>query len=380
MKKFNKILVLILALTLTVSAMCISAFAASASSSSTKAGEQGTVTFTFDSVVGVDGSFDIGDGIIIDEISNNAYQGDVSPDSVYLSSAEPTTITITIKYTVASDAAAGTTPNIKFSGREWATINGDANSANTTANITVSSTTPSTPSLPSISFADTTELKAQIAIAEALKETDYTVTTWEAMIKALNYGKTLVSSFNQAKVDEATTNLKATIAALVKIDRTALIDAMNKADALFNKNADTKLWKALADATANGANLMNSRTQADIDAGVTALLNAIKAVEELLAKGPETIEKIVEVEKIVEKPVEVIKEVEKVVEKEVIKEVLVEVPAEGSNLVWIILLVISIVINVGLAVLVVLYFIKKKNNQKDNTPLVDYNIEEDDNK
>ena len=162
---------------------------------------------------------------------------------------------------------------------------------------------------------------------------------------------------------------------------------MNKADALFNKNADSKLWKDLHDAVVNGGELMTSRTQADIDAGVTALLYAIKAVEALLNKAPETVikevEKVVEVTKEVEKivEVEVTKEVEKVVEKEVIKEVPVEVPGEeGSNLVWIILLIISIVINVALAVLVVLYFIKKKSNKKDNTPLVNYNIEEDDNK
>ena len=94
-------------------------------------------------------------------------------------------------------------------------------------------------------------------------------------------------------------------------------------------------------------------------------------IKELSADNPVSIETVYRVD---------VKEVEKVVEKEVIKEVPVEVPAEGSNLVWIILLIISIVINVALAVLVVLYFIKKKNNQKDNTPLVDYNIEEDDNK
>ena len=49
----------------------------------------------------------------------------------------------------------------------------------------------------------------------------------------------------------------------------------------------------------------------------------------------------------------------------------------GGNICWIILLIISAVLNVGFAVLVILYFIMRKKNAVDNTPLVDYNINDD---
>ena len=379
MKRLNKILVLVLALTIALSAMCISAFAAD-----TKAGESGSITFTFANVYGVDGAITADAGITITNVTSNVQDAACVNNKVFIYSASQTTIEVIVYYTVDANATVGSAFAVNFDGSTYGLNDQVGTIVKNTDYVTVAA--QSSGSTIIVPKADTTALEAQIEIAEALNEIDYTEESWATMQAALTAGKRLLNSFSQTAVNNATAKLKDAIAALVKIDRAALIDAMNKADALFNKNADSKLWKELHDAVVNGGELMTSRTQADIDAGVTALLNAIKAVEALLNKAPETVikevEKVVEVTKEVEKivEVEVTKEVEKVVEKEVIKEVPVEVPAEGSNLVWIILLIISIVINVALAVLVVLYFIKKKNNQKDNTPLVDYNIEEDDNK
>lgn len=379
MKRLNKILILVLALTIAFSALCISASAVD-----TKAGESGTITFTFSGVYGVDGAVTADAGLAITNVTSNVQDAACVNNKVFIYSAEQTTIEVVVSYKVDASAALGTVYTVSFNGSTYGLNDQVGTNVNYSDYIVVATTSSGSSSV--VAKADSTELKAQIAIAEGLNEIDYTEESWANLQSALSTGKRYVNSYSQTAVNNATAKLKDAIAALVKLDRAALIDAMNKADALFNKNADSKLWKDLHDAVVNGTALMTSRTQADIDAGATALLNAIKAVEALLNKAPETVIKEVEVTKEVEKIVEVTKEVEKIVEvevevpKEVIKEVPVEVPAEGSNLVWIILLIISIVINVGLAVLVVLYFIKKKNNQKDNTPLVDYNIEEDDNK
>ena len=382
MKRLNKILILVLALTIAFSALCISASAAD-----TKAGESGSITFTFANVYGVDGAVTADAGVTITNVTSNVQDAACVNNKVFIYSAEQTTIQVIVYYTVDANATVGSAFAVNFDGSTYGLNDQVGTIAKATDYVTVAAQSSGGTTIV-VPKADTTALEEQIAIAEALNEVDYTEESWATMQAALTAGKRLLNSFSQTAVNNATAKLKDAIAALVKLDRAALIDAMNKADALFNKNADSKLWKELHDAVVNGGELMTSRTQADIDAGVTALLNAIKAVEALLNKAPETVikevtvevtkevEKIVEVEKVVTETVEV----EKVVEKEVIKEVPVEVPAEGSNLVWIILLIISIVINVALAVLVVLYFIKKKSNQKDNTPLVNYNIEEDDNK
>ena len=382
MKRLNKILILVLALTIAFSALCISASAAD-----TKAGESGTITFTFANVYGVDGAVTADAGVTITNVTSNVQDAACVNNKVFIYSAEQTTIQVIVYYTVDANATVGSAFAVNFDCSTYGLNDQVGTITKATDYVTVAAQSSGGTTIV-VPKADTTALEEQIAIAEALNEVDYTEESWATVQAALDAGKRLLSSFSQTAVNNATAKLKDAIAALVKLDRAALIDAMNKADALFNKNADSKLWKELHDAVVNGGELMTSRTQADIDAGVTALLNAIKAVEALLNKAPETVikevtvevtkevEKIVEVEKVVTETVEV----EKVVEKEVIKEVPVEVPAEGSNLVWIILLIISIVINVALAVLVVLYFIKKKSNQKDNTPLVNYNIEEDDNK
>ena len=377
MKRLNKILILVLALTIALSAMCISASAAN-----TKAGESGTITFTFANVYGVDGAITADAGITITNVTSNVQDAACVNNKVFIYSAEQTTIQVIVYYTVDANATVGSAFAVNFDGSTYGLNDQVGTIVKDTDYVTVAAQSGSGTII--VPKADTTELEAQIAIAEGLNEIDYTEESWATLQAALSAGKRLLNSFSQTAVNNATAKLKDAIAALVKLDRAALIDAMNKADALFNKNADSKLWKDLHDAVVNGGNLLTSRTQADIDAGVTALLNAIKAVEALLNKAPETVIKEVEVTKIVTETVEVEKVVTEIVEKEVpkevIKEVPVEVPVEKTNAVWLVLFIISLIINLGLAVLVVLYFIKKKNNQKDNTPLVDYNIEEDDDK
>ena len=67
------------------------------------------------------------------------------------------------------------------------------------------------------------------------------------------------------------------------------------------------------------------------------------------------------------------------------KKVEVEVPPKGEycnipmHKVWPVLFFVSLAVNVALIVLIIVYISKKKKNQKDNTPLVDYDIADDEN-
>ena len=70
---------------------------------------------------------------------------------------------------------------------------------------------------------------------------------------------------------------------------------------------------------------------------------------------------------------------------EVEKKVEVEVAPKGEycnipmHKVWPVLFFVSLAVNVALIVLIIVYISKKKKNQKDNTPLVDYDIADDEN-
>lgn len=204
---------------------------------------------------------------------------------------------------------------------------------------------------------DYTELEKQITIAEGLNEADYTDISWEAVANALESAKTATTSENQAEVDAAAATLKSAIAVLVRMNYTALNDAI----AAVQEHADNEdlsaLWKQMCELLDKAQELLNSGDQAAVDACAAEL-------EALLA---EIIAKIAEIKDantvIVEKPV----------------------PTEptddycniGSHRVWPILFWISLSINVVGVVLFVVIFMSKRKKTTDDTPLVDYDIADD---
>lgn len=362
MKRIYKILSFVLVAVFMMSMISVSALAVTP-------GGNGSVTFTFDDITSVTADFATSDKVTITSVTfSGSLQGDCTSSRIVLygSTKNPTDVTVTVRYTLANDAAIGSDQYITLSGRTYdGTDNvGDAFEIKKEIKVTEPSDpnppTPPTPSDPIL--ANTTALREQIKIARALVETDYSVESWKELKSALDEANLRLDSTSQSAVDKATERLKAAIEALVAVDRTALVDAIAKADAVINGSEDAKAWAALSEALINGNALLEGRSQKEIDAAVAAILDAIKAIEALPEKEPETIIEKVEVP--VEVPVEV----------------LVEVPGEKEMpVVALVLLIVSAVLNVALIALVVLYLVKKKSNSKDNTPLVNYNIEDDDN-
>ncbi|MBE6654911.1 MAG: hypothetical protein E7608_05580 [Ruminococcaceae bacterium] len=371
MKRFYKALILVLVLSLAFCALCLPVSAASASG---QRGATVTVSTAVSGVMGINGKISVSGNAISSYTISVTDAMSTGTDSFFtVTSVAPKTYVVTVKCTISSSANIGDTATVTISG-DKVMQDGSMGTFSEAHLVTVAAATP-------VVTIDYSKLSEQIKIANELNKNDYTAESWEAMLAALNEARANLKSTSQVRVDASTNKLRTAIASLVKLDRTKLLQAIDEAGKLFVKNDDTKAWKDFVDAVNTANEMLTSNVQKDIDDAANALLSAVAALTEIVNRPPETVEKIVEVTKEVEKIVEVTKEV--IVEVPV--EVTVEVPTEPtepfcnktSHNVWLVLLIISAVINVAFIVLTVVYFIRKKNNHKDTTPLVNYSIEED---
>ena len=204
---------------------------------------------------------------------------------------------------------------------------------------------------------NTTELDNQLQIAQGLAQKDYTAATWAAVASALEAAEAAKAGTDQTAIDNAAKALKDAMAGLVKMNFTALQDALNAVNAHAGNKEISGIWNEMHALLVQAQELMLSGDQAAVD----------KCVADLAAKLAE-----------IEAEVEKLEKVEQV-------EVEVQVPVEptdpycnkGAHTVWIILMWVSVAINVAAAALVVTYFVLKKKKEGDETPLVEYDIDED---
>lgn len=208
----------------------------------------------------------------------------------------------------------------------------------------------------SLGKVDYSELERQIAIANGLSQSDYTSDSWAVLENALAKAQNALSSKNQDTVDSAARELASAIAALVKMDYSALLEALAAVENFAQSNEIYELWLKLADAVNRGKLLLNSGDQLSVDASAQEIMSILAQLTAALAEqGPNV----------------------------VVQEVQVEVPPQddycniGFHKVWPVLFFISLAINVGLVVLIVVYINKRKQSLKDDTPLVDYDIDDD---
>lgn len=373
MKRFYKALILVIVLSLAFCALCLPVSAASASG---QRGATVTVSTAVSGVMGINGTISVSGNAISNYTVSVTDAMSTGVDSFFtVTSVTPKAYVVTVKCTISNSANIGDTATITISG-DKVYQDGTMGTFSETHTVKVAAATP-------VVTIDYSKISEQIKIANELNKNDYTSESWEAMLTALNEARANLKSTSQVRVDASTNKLKTAIASLVKIDRTKLLQAIDEAGKLFAKNDDTKAWKDFVDAVNTADEMITSNVQKDIDDAANALLSAVAALTEIVNRPAETVEVTKEV--VVTK--EVIKEVE--VTKEVIKEVPVEVTVEvpteptepfcnkSSHKVWLVLLIISAVINVAFIVLTVVYFLRKKNNHKDTTPLVNYSIEED---
>ncbi len=304
----------ILVLALTV-VLAINALCISAFAASTKPGTAGSVSYTFEDVYGLDGTVSVSGTDIFSD-----YTISVTSDGDGVAVASGNTLfcfgldSEADSYVVTIDYV------VKAGAAEGATANFVFNGSTCT-------TITSQGEMNNVAQED---LKLASVTASATGAAGVNYTELEAQIAAA-----------KAYMAEAK-------------DVEGFVNALNKADALLNGNA----------------------TQAEVDAAATTLKSAIEALKKAMANGGKT-EIVTEI-------------VTQVVEKEVIKEVpvekIVEVPADptdpfcnkGVHTVFLVLFIVFAIATTALTVLYAIGYGRKKNNRKDTTPLVNYNIEDDD--
>ncbi len=120
---------------------------------------------------------------------------------------------------------------------------------------------------------DKSELEKAIADAEALNEDEYTSATWAALEEVLEKAGEVYEDPDalQPEVDDAVKAIRDAIAALVKrADKTALKEAIAKAEALNGSDYTSATWAAVKDDI--------DAVQEDADSAAEALTDAIAAL------------------------------------------------------------------------------------------------------
>lgn len=267
----------------------------------------------------------------------------------------PGTKTVTAKVTAPSGAAVGTVYTVTFDYECWdaegqliesntatytvEVVSGGSSGGNSGSSGGSSSSGSSSSGSGSSGSAvkvDLSKLQELIDKASNLKKDGYTADSWNKMVDALTKAQAALSSTNQDEIDAAAKALGDALNGLVKMDYSKLLDAIARAKELGKDNEVNSLWLALLDALTNGNLMLASDDQAQVDA-------AAKQINDL-------IEQLLDGSKFCNISI---------------------------HKVWPILFFISLAANVVLVVVLVKKNGTKKKNQVDNTPLVDYDISDD---
>ena len=132
--------------------------------------------------------------------------------------------------------------------------------------------------------ADTAELEALIAEAEALNEDEFTPVTWAPFEEILEDAKAVLADLNatQEEVDAAAEALAAALQALTEGgDKSALQAAYDASQALVETAYTAESWAAVPAAQEAAKAVLDdpNATQEDVDAAYEALMNALNTLE-----------------------------------------------------------------------------------------------------
>ncbi len=204
---------------------------------------------------------------------------------------------------------------------------------------------------------DDGDLLRQIAIANGLNRADYTDNSWQVLTNALATANDALNGNSQTAADAAVQGLQMAISGLVKMNYSALEDALAATEDFSVSGEMNELWFQLVTATNEGKDLLRSGDQDAVDAATAEILSLLEQIQAGLAAQ--------------EAPGVITQEVQ------------VEVPPTddycniASHRLWMVLFFVSLAVNVVLIAVMALYIHQKKKNRQDTTPLVDYDIYDD---
>lgn len=205
---------------------------------------------------------------------------------------------------------------------------------------------------------DYSKLEMQVAIANGLTSYEYTMESWEHLQESLEIGKTLLEGiYDQGKLDRAAEDIANALTGLVKMDYASLTAALEAVENKINEEPELyDIWHRLSTAAEDAKALLISGDQQAVDAAadnLVALLNELSECSAMNA-APEVVIQEVEVEVLPTND-------------------FCNIPAHRT---WVVLFGISAVLNVVL-IAVLIGVIEKKRKSADDTPLVDYDIDDD---
>ena len=394
----KKVFSVLLSLVMLMSLLSVGVVAVSAASTPDSqvveayAGQSIKIKFVEDSCYGVSGDIEYSNRNLFSSLTpNTSSYGKITESKFILSSFDKVTCEVILTVKIAADAKVGDTCVVSFTNCELVENNVDFTGRSgytksvtvkvikkpttepttkpttepTTKPTTKPTTEPSTTKKPTttgtkapVANLDFTELNTQIGIAEALTESEYTADSWAQLDSALKAAIKARKAKTQNDINKAADALREAIAALVKIDNSALAQLVADVKGYLEDNGLANVWNELYEALSEAEAALESGDQEAINAAYTRLSAAFEALKNELANLGE--------------------------EKVVVQEV--EVPCTEKchiwkNTIWhpllIILLIVSALLNVVLAVIIISYMNKRKKNATDTTPVVDYDIADD---
>ncbi|MBQ4131592.1 MAG: hypothetical protein IJD71_04580 [Clostridia bacterium] len=386
-KKLFSVVLIVVMLASMFSLGMVAQAAATPSAQTIKAapGETVTIKLSEGACFGLDGSIKYSNRSMFSSVTpGNSPYGPITATKFILSNFEKVEFVVTLTAKISADAQVGDTCTVTFSdylrvddktGNDFKdglnksvtvqviekkvdpSSKPSGSSSKPTTSSKPTSSKPTTTSKPASTGLDFTSLKKQISIANGLTESDYSADSWANMQTALAAAKAALKASTQAEINTAASNLKKAIANLVRLYDEDLSALIKEAKDFLAKDE----LKALSD-----------RLVAAIEAAEKALKNgndeavalATKELKDALAAYKAKLEELGKGEIIgVDTPVEV------------------NPTDDYCNIwlhkLWLILFIVSFVINLGLVGFGIYYFKRRKKNFTDNTPLIDYDINDD---
>lgn len=374
MRLFKRITALLLALLLVCAVVPVSH--AATSDKSVAPDTTVTLHFTYSGIFGVDGTFAINDpdNIVkswkVGNPNAPGMSGNISGVDCYLytsgKSNVGTDVSIPVSVTLSATAAAGQSATISFNYALCTDgVLGTMSAYKTdTAKVTIQAESGPVEEIPlpdnkDPNRVDYSNLERQIAIANGLNQSDYTSDSWAVLQAALVKAQdVLTNSKNQDDVDAAAEELAEAIFALVKMDYSRLEAALAAVEEFADSQEIYDLWLKLADAVTRGKQLLSSGDQAAVDAAAEDIRAILAQLMEALSANIPTTNPGGDQTQVTVPP----------------EEDYCNIPLHK---VWPILFFVSLAINVGLVAIIVLYVAKRRKTLKDDTPMVDYDIDDD---
>ena len=286
---------------------------------------------------GIDGNVTVSGGASATYSSSEA-GGITGSGKFYLYNSGAKTVTVTVG--APSSAKIGDVYTVTFTYNAYDADGNDSGTQTVVKTVTVGDKDSSPDGIGGgTGVVDTTELEKKIKEAESLNPNDYSKEQWDALQDALTKAEEALSSKKQSDIDAALKLLTDVLNSMAKIDYSALDKALNDANAMGGDNKLNSLWLTLADALKRADEVRRSGDQAAVNALADEINGLIQQILENSANG--------------------------------------EFCNIKAHRVWPILFFVSFAVNLVLTFVIVKNVNRRKRNRKDSTPLVDYDISDD---